>query len=99
YYVTDAYPFVQRCVKGMPDPSARPGPPEGDEPPEDGGLPQGNVPPDFSEAAEQLGVSEAALSQAMQAAGGRQADLAEVARELGISETDLREALPPRPNP
>ena len=92
YYVTDAYPFVQRCVKGTPDPSARRGPSE------DGGPPQGNAPPDLSEAAEQLGISEAALSQAMQAAEGRQADLAEVARELGIDEAELREALPPRPN-
>ncbi|MGD1928572.1 MAG: YHYH protein [Leptolyngbyaceae cyanobacterium] len=110
YYVTDAYPFVQRCVKGTPDPSARRGPaedggtedggpPDGDgSPGGGGGSPQGNAPPDFSEAAEQLGVSEAALSQAIQAAGGRQADFSEVAEALGIDEADLREALPPRPN-
>ena len=33
YYTTDIYPFVQRCVKGTPDPSARSGPPEDDAPP------------------------------------------------------------------
>lgn len=40
YYVTDAYPFVQRCVKGTPDPSARPEPPSG-------APPQRNAPSDF----------------------------------------------------
>lgn len=96
YYVTDAYPFVQRCVKGTPNP--RPDPPEGSDPPGGGNPPQRNAPPNLSEAAEQLSVSEASLREVIQAAGGRQADLAEVARELGLDEADLREALPPRPN-
>ncbi|MGD1941269.1 MAG: YHYH protein [Leptolyngbyaceae cyanobacterium] len=45
YYVTDAYPFVQRCGKGTPDPSARPGPPEDGELPENGRPPEGGGPP------------------------------------------------------
>ena len=33
YYATDGYPFVQRCVKGTPDPSTMRGPPQGGRPP------------------------------------------------------------------
>ena len=39
YYATDTYPFVQRCVKGTPDPSSRPvrggGGPDGGPRPDD----------------------------------------------------------------
>ncbi|MEO1390855.1 MAG: YHYH protein [Cyanobacteria bacterium J06634_6] len=41
YYVTEAYPFVQRCVKGTPDPSTRSGPGGGGP---DGGPSEGRPP-------------------------------------------------------
>jgi hypothetical protein len=50
-------------------------------------------PPDFSEAAEQLGVTEEAL---MEALGQPPVDL-EAAEELGVSVEDLTDALPPPP--
>ncbi|MEL6263290.1 MAG: YHYH protein [Cyanobacteria bacterium J06626_6] len=54
YYTTDVYPFVQRCVKGTPDLSARSGRgdgPEGEGDPRPGGGPRpeggpGGAPPD-----------------------------------------------------
>ena len=45
YYATDTYPFVQRCVKGTPAPSARRGPPGGGSPGGSDGPPNGNEPP------------------------------------------------------
>ena len=54
-------------------------------------------PPDFSDAATKLGVSETDLQNAMRGAGGPRADLAEVAKTLGVTEDALRDALPPPP--
>lgn len=50
--------------------------------------------PDFAAIAASLGIDEAALADAMRAAGGPRADLAAVAATLGVSEADLRAALP-----
>jgi hypothetical protein len=54
--------------------------------------------PNFADAAKKLGVTEKALQQAMQDAGGREADLAKVAKSLNVSEDALKAALPKRPN-
>lgn len=52
--------------------------------------------PDFSQAAEKLGVSKEALQEAMKNAGGPPPDLDKVAEELGVSVDDLKAALPGR---
>jgi hypothetical protein len=52
--------------------------------------------PNFADAAKKLGVTEKALEQAMQDAGGPQADLAKVAKTLSVSEEALKTALPAR---
>ena len=57
-------------------------------------------PPDLSEAAEKLGISEDDLHAAMRASGGPPPDLAKAAEILGISEEDLKAVLPePRHRP
>jgi hypothetical protein len=64
-----------------------------------GGGPGGPGPggrPNFADAAKKLGVTEKALEQAMQDAGGPQGDLAEVAKALNVSEKALKAALPAR---
>jgi hypothetical protein len=64
----------------------------------DGGLGGGlGGKPNFADAAKKLGVTEKALEQAIQDAGGSQADLAQVAKILNVSEVSLKEALLPRP--
>jgi hypothetical protein len=52
------------------------------------------LPPGFSDAADNLGVSEQDLMQAIQDAGGRQLDIAKAAEALGVTQDDLRAALP-----
>jgi YHYH protein len=87
YHLTDdEAPYSIDCYKGNVDAST--GDTEGGEGP---GGPGG--PPDFSEAAEQLGVTEEAL---MEALGQPPVDL-EAAEELGVSVEDLTDALPPPP--
>jgi hypothetical protein len=48
YYMTDTYPFIQRCVKGTVSASAVAGPPAGGPPP--GGPPPGGAKPKVSSA-------------------------------------------------
>jgi len=62
------------------------------------GAQGGHGGPDFSEAAETLGVSEEALMQALGDVQGGQPDLAAAAETLGVSEQALSAALPPPPN-
>jgi YHYH protein len=59
-----------------------------------GGGPGGK--PNFADAAKKLGVTEKALEQALQDAGGPQANLADVAKTLKVSEAALKAALPAR---
>ena len=54
-------------------------------------------PPDFSEAAETLGITEEELHAALRASGGPPPDLAKAAESLGITEDELKAALPERP--
>lgn len=65
-----------------------------------GGPPAGG--PDFTAAAETLGVSledlNAAMHEAMVAAGGPPTDLSGVAEKLGVDEAALKSALPPPPD-
>lgn len=98
YHATANFPNLPVCLKGVvaennfsTTASAGIGAARGG-----GGGPGG--PPDFGEAAKKLGVTEQALKQALDKAGGPRADLAEVARTLNVSETDLRAALPKPPN-
>ncbi|XQF92469.1 helix-turn-helix domain-containing protein [Pseudoalteromonas espejiana] len=83
-------------------------PPEGTEitrhePPGGGGPKAGGPngggmsPPGFAQAAKKLGVSEKALNQAMQDAGGPNADLAVVAKALNVPLEQLKAALPEKP--
>ncbi|GHA47895.1 hypothetical protein GCM10008927_11040 [Amylibacter ulvae] len=55
------------------------------------------LPPGFDKAAIELGVSEDALMQAINAAGGPQLDFSKAAEMLNVSEDALRGALPPPP--
>lgn len=58
--------------------------------------PQGGMggPPDLSEAAETLGVTEEALLEAL---GGPPPDFAAAAEKLGISEEEIMEVMPAPP--
>jgi hypothetical protein len=112
YHATSDFPNLPKCLKGVQANNnfsttastglgsaggggGSGGP--GGGPGADGG-PGGQ--PNFADAAKKLGVSEQALGQAMQDAGGPQADLAEVAKTLNVSEEALKEALPaPAPKP
>jgi YHYH protein len=99
YHATGDFPNLPKCLKGVQAQnnfsttastgigSAGGGP---------GGGPGAGDRPNFADAAKKLGVTEEALEQAMQDAGGPQADLAEVAKKLNVSEEALKEALPPR---
>ncbi|KPZ59108.1 YHYH protein [Pseudoalteromonas sp. P1-7a] len=65
--------------------------------PKAGGPNGGMSPPGFGEAAKKLGVSEKALMQAMQNAGGPNADLTIVAKTLNVTQAQLKAALPEKP--
>lgn len=56
-------------------------------------------PPDFSEAATTLGISEDDLHAALRASGGPPPDLAKAAETLGITEDELKAALPEPKHP
>lgn len=55
------------------------------------------APPDFEDAAAELGVSEIALEQALRDAGGPPPDFDKAAATLGVSPDALKAALPPSP--
>ncbi|MEO1074049.1 MAG: hypothetical protein AAFX77_17350 [Pseudomonadota bacterium] len=54
-------------------------------------------PPDLSEAAEKLGISEEDLHAAIRASGGPPPDLAKAAQTLGITEDELKAVMPEPP--
>lgn len=80
------------CVSGSSDQR----PARGDGPQSRAGSGQAPM-PDLADAAEKLGVTEAALSQALRDAGGPPPDFDKVAEMLGVSTDDLQAALPPPP--
>jgi hypothetical protein len=102
YHATGDFPNLPKCLKGVQaknnfsttasrglgsaNGGGGPGGPGG-------GGPGGR--PNFADAAKKLGVTEQALEQAMQDAGGPRADLAQVAKTLNVSEAALKEVLPP----
>lgn len=53
--------------------------------------------PDFSQAAETLGISEEDLHAALRASGGPPPDLAKAAATLGVTEDELKAVLPKPP--
>ena len=67
------------------------------EPPRGAGAP-GQMPPDFTQAAEALGVTPDHLMQALGDRRSGPPDLAAAAKPLGVTEEALRAALPPPPN-
>jgi len=89
YFVTDAYPHIPRCLNGEIE-SAQSGggggPPAGG-----GGEPQQGGGPDFSEAAEKLGVSTQEIQAAL---GGPPPDFEAAAKTLGVTVEQLTEMLP-----
>jgi hypothetical protein len=99
YHATGKFPNLPVCLKGIQSKnnfsttastgigSAGGGP---------GGGPGPGGKPNFADAAKKLGVTEKALEQALQDAGGPQADLAKVAKILKVSEAALKIALPMR---
>jgi hypothetical protein len=105
YHATSDFPNLPKCLKGVQARnnfsttassgigSANGG---GGAPGADNGLGGLGGRPNFADAAKKLGVTEQALEQAMQDAGGPQADLAEVAKTLNVSEEALKAALPTR---
>lgn len=104
YHATGDFPNLPKCLKGVQaqnnfSTTASTGiGSKGGGPGADGG-PGGPGPggkPNFADAAKKLGVTEKALEQAMQDAGGPQADLAQVAKTLNVSEDALKAALPAR---
>jgi YHYH protein len=107
YHATGNFPNLPTCLRGIQAKgnfsttastglgSAR----GGGGPGPGGGGPRPIGKPDFASAAKTLGVTEKALEEAMQAAGGPRADLAEVAKALNVSETTLKAALPQKPGP
>jgi YHYH protein len=108
YHATSDFPNLPKCLKGVQAKDnfsttastglgsagggGGPGGPGGG--PDGGPGPGGK--PNFANAAKKLGVTEQALEQAIQDAGGPQADLADVAKTLKVSEDALKRALPAR---
>lgn len=102
YHATRNFPNLPGCLKGIQAKSnfsttastglgsAGGGGGPGGSPGADGGK------PNFASAAKKLGVTEKALEQAMQDAGGPQADLTKVAKTLNVSAEALKAALPAR---
>lgn len=67
------------------------------EAPRGSGAP-GQMPPDFTQAAEALGVTPDELMQALGDPRSGPPDVAAAAKMLGLTEEALRAALPPPPN-
>lgn len=86
YVITDEYPYIPRCLMGE---AANTGGPGGGE----AGEGQGSL-PDFSEAAEALGVTEEYLIDLLPGPGS---DLQAAADELGVTVEELEELLPAPP--
>ncbi len=110
YHATDGFPNLPACLVGVQAMdnfsttatagvgATRDGAGGRNEPPRPSGGAAGQLPPDFDEAAQVLGVTPDAL---MQALGNPQAgppDMAVAAEKLGLTEDNLRAALPQAPN-
>lgn len=87
YVITDEYPYIPRCLMGE---AANTGGPGGGA----AGQQAGGGLPDFSEAAEALGVTEEYLIELLPGPGS---DLQAAADELGVTVAELEELLPPPP--
>lgn len=100
YIITDAYPFVGRCLNGEASSESAPGQgaaPTGDAAPvspTEGAGPEGGQ-PDLTEAAAALGVTQAELQAAL---GGPPPDFEAAADALGVSLDELMAAVPGPPN-
>lgn len=110
YVLTDEFPYIPRCLNGeftATGPGGQGGPPPGAGGGQgDAGGPGGNRPgsgqggarpggaPDFTEAADALGVTVEELQAAL---GGQPPDLDAAAAEFGITIEELRAILPPPP--
>ncbi|MEM8707144.1 MAG: YHYH protein [Actinomycetota bacterium] len=88
YVITDEYPYIPRCLMGEAANTGGPGGGAAGQPAGGGGL------PDFSEAAEALGVTEEDLIELLPGPGS---DLQAAADELGVTVAELEELLPPPP--
>gem|GEM_PF-313467 len=102
YLITNEYPYISRCLMGESTGQGGPPPGGGGAPgaggPGAGGPPGGGGqggPPNFADAAAQLGISEQALRDAI---GGPPPDFEGAAATLGIPVEELQRALgqPPR---
>lgn len=80
YYATDNYPYFQRCVKGSVEVREARG----------GNANAGRGRPNFAVAAQELGITEQQLREAL---GAPPPDFKEAATKLGIGERQLRNAL------
>lgn len=97
YVVTDAYPYVSRCLMGEVAAGAGGGPGpggSGEGAQGAGGGQPGGALPDFSEAAAALGVTEDELLAVLPGPG---ADLTEAAEVLGVTVEELQAVLPAPP--
>ena len=89
YFLTDEYPYIPRCLMG----EAAAGPADGGVGGAGPGQGAGGT-PDFSEAAEALGVTEEELLALLPGPGS---DLAAAAEALGVTVEELEAVLPPPP--
>ena len=88
YVLTDEYPYISRCLMG----EAASGPADGGV---GGGTDQAGTTPDFSEAADALGVTEDELLALLPGPGS---DLTEAAEALGVTVEELEAVLPAPPD-
>ena len=107
YHATDDFPNLPACLVGVQAAdnfsttatagigATRAGADGRNEPPRGGGGAPRQMPPDFSQAAEALGVAPDDLMQALGDPRSGPPDLAAAAKTLGVTEEALRAALPP----
>ncbi len=93
YFVTDAYPYISRCLNGEVA-AGQGGPAQGQTAP--GTAPAGAAParPDFTDAASALGISVEELQSAL---GGPPPDFDAAAAKLGVTVDELRSIMPAPP--
>jgi hypothetical protein len=97
YHATEEFPNLPPCLVGVQaqdnfSTTAK----AGVGAPRAGG--DGQMPPEFEEAAQKLGVTLEELQQAFGDVRGGAPDLTAAAKALGIEEAELRAVLPPPPN-
>ncbi|MEM9200563.1 MAG: YHYH protein [Actinomycetota bacterium] len=93
YFLTDEYPYIPRCLMGEAAAGPADGGVGGAGPGQGDGQDGGGL-PDFSEAAEALGVTEERLLELLPGPGS---DLQEAADALGVTVEELQAVLPPPP--